>query len=73
MVLGFKGACYLAKSAPDTNRGGGHLLPDDPSQPGTGKGLYLIASSPSWDYPGAYAKTWAADDPQRRCELIVED
>jgi hypothetical protein len=73
VILGFKGACYLAESAPDINRGGGHFLPDDPAQPSTGKGLYLIASSPTWDYPGVYPATWPADDPQRRCELIVED
>ena len=79
IVVGFKGACYLTESAPDVRKGNGSLLPDT-SDPGTGRGLYLVASSPSWDYPGAYPHDdsgglglWPASDPERRCELIIED
>jgi len=80
IVTGFKGACYLAESAPDVGRGNGHLLPDNPNNLSTGKGLFLIASSPTWEYPGAYPHDangndtiWPSNDPARRCELIVED
>lgn len=79
-ILSFKGACYLAESAADTQKGGGRLLPDDPKDVSNGRGLHFIASSPSWDYPGSYPKddqgvqrVWPANDPERQCILIVED
>ena len=80
IIIGFKGACYLSESAADVQKGNGNLLPDDFKDVSNGRGLYLIASSPSWDYPGVYPKDdkgvqnlWPADDPDRRCILIVED
>jgi len=80
VVTGFRGACYLAESAPDVVKGNGHFMADNPNDPSTGKGLFLIASSPTWDYPGAYPHDakgndtiWPSNDPARRCELIVED
>jgi hypothetical protein len=58
IVMSFKGACYFTEAPADTD------LPD----PNTGcfetdstHGFYLIASHPSWDYPGAYPK--ADSDP----------
>lgn len=80
IVLSFKGACYLTESAPDVQKGGGHLLPDDPRDRNLGAGLFLVASSPTWDHPGAYPPdvdgielVWPADDPLRQCILIVDD
>jgi len=80
IVLSFKGACYLAESAPDVKKGGGYFLPDDPRDENLGAGLFLVASSPSWDHPGAYPPDiegndviWPADDPLRQCILIVDD
>jgi hypothetical protein len=79
-IMSFKGARYLTESAPDLRRRGGTLVPDDPKDKSGGKGLYLIASSPDWDCPGAYPNgdprtnaTWPVDDPGRQCILIVED
>jgi hypothetical protein len=80
IVMSFKGACYLAESAADAQRGGGQFLPDNPADLSTGRGLYLVASSPSWDYAGSYPKDatgaqtlWPANDPERQCVLVVED
>lgn len=80
IVMSFKGACYLTESAADAQRGGGNFLPDNPADISTGRGLYLVASSPSWDYAGSYPKdrngnqtVWPANDPDRQCILVVED
>ncbi len=50
IVMGFKGACYLAESEPDLAKNNGCLQTD------SGAGLFLIASHPTWDYGGAYPK-----------------
>jgi hypothetical protein len=71
-VIGFKTACYLAESAPDTRANGqGKLMPD--VEDGTGKGLFLIASDPSWESANFKLSTWDLSDPNRQCVLIVDD
>jgi hypothetical protein len=73
IVMSFKGACYLSEAAPNISAAGGHFMPDDPNDKTTGSGLFLIASSPSWDYAPAYPVAWAADDPERECILTIDD
>jgi hypothetical protein len=79
IVMSFKGACYLAESSANTLKGNGQFMPDDPRDLSTGRGLFLIASSPTWDFTNqithgsSYPKDWPADDPARQCLLIVED
>jgi hypothetical protein len=80
IVMSFKGACYIAESAADPKRTDGGFLPDDPNNPTTGRGLFLVASSPTWDYSGSYPKdddgvqrVWPGDDPERQCVAIFED
>jgi hypothetical protein len=80
VVMSFKGACYIAESAADPKRTDGGFLPDDPRNPTTGRGLFLVASSPTWDYSGSYPKdddgvqrVWPGDDPERQCIAIFED
>jgi hypothetical protein len=80
IILSFKGACYLAESAADDELKGGRFRADDPNDKSDGRGLFLVASSPTWDFAGAYPKddqgvsrVWPADDSERQCILIVED
>lgn len=78
IILGFKGACYLTESAADPRSTKGNFLADDPAALSTGRGLYLIASSPGWDpvYPTKGLQKsleWPMGDPSRQCILVVED
>lgn len=80
IVMSFKGACYIAESAADPKRTDGGFLPDDRRNPTTGLGLFLTASSPTWDHSGSYPKdddgvqrVWPSDDPERQCIAIFED
>jgi hypothetical protein len=63
-------ACYFAESAPDVSpdhEPAAFLADGSP-------GMYLVASHPTW--AGAYYvgdAFWDSDDPDRACELIIED
>ena len=69
IIMSFKGVCYLTEAAPDISGGKGQLHKDDAGDVSTGVGLYLVASTPAWDYPGVYPtgargeSPWPASDP----------
>jgi hypothetical protein len=73
IVISFRSSCYLAESAPDIAKGGGKFMPDRGDGPSTGRGLFLIASDPSWEYQNMKLETWDYSSPKRQCILIVDD
>ena len=83
IVLGFKGACYFAEGPADNSKPGTGCLLDDGknSTDHVAANFSLIASSPTWDYPGAYPRAlppgnvrpWRDSDTTRECVLTVKD
>lgn len=67
IVLGFKGACYLAESAPNPSSTAGEFTAD------SSVGLHLVASGSSWESASIYPTSWPGNDGNRACELIIED
>jgi hypothetical protein len=74
IVMSFKGACYFAESPADTSKPATGCMTAD-----TDADFYLIASSSTWDYPGAFPTKTGPDvrDPWsgagRTCVLTIRD
>ncbi len=74
VVMSFKGACYFAESPADTSKPGTGCMTADADAD-----FYLIASSATWDYPGAFPTQgsgdqrapWSGDG--RTCVLTIRD
>lgn len=77
IIVDTQGACFLAEAAANPLSRRGEFMPDSPNDP-SGRGLFLIASSPLWDpaYPQNvkdWSWEWPSDDESRQCVLVVDD